>query len=344
MPSLSPSNSLYLSDESTISRMTIMMTRIPLLLLLASFMAGPIHAQTFVDVSAVKDNTLYEDPDGNLSNGAGQHFFAGMTARSEIRRGLVAFDLSSVPAGVTVDSVQIHLQMNKSLGTTHHVHLHRVTRDWGEGSSDSGGQEGGGTTPEAGDATWLHAIQPGTPWTRQGGDFQSLESAAIPISTTGTAIWYSTSFLVDDVNHWLTTPAENFGWLVMGDELVDSSAMRFSSRENPTASHHPILRIYYSGTATFVEDSTQPRTFEVAPAWPNPFTSSVSLRITTDRNESVTVELVDLQGRAVSTASYRVSAGTATIRIDGADLLPGLYLARITGSAGTRSTPLVRIR
>ena len=39
-----------------------------------------------------KDNTLYEDGAGSLSNGQGAYFFAGKTVSNSLRRGLIAFD------------------------------------------------------------------------------------------------------------------------------------------------------------------------------------------------------------------------------------------------------------
>lgn len=40
-----------------------------------------------VMLDASKDNTLYEDVTGSISNGAGEYFFAGATAIGGIRRG-----------------------------------------------------------------------------------------------------------------------------------------------------------------------------------------------------------------------------------------------------------------
>ena len=52
---------------------------------LAVLAAGRTHADTVVigGTEDVRDNTLYEDPDGSLSNGQGSYFFAGQTAQEE---------------------------------------------------------------------------------------------------------------------------------------------------------------------------------------------------------------------------------------------------------------------
>ena len=59
--------------------------------------------------------TIYEDMNGALSNGSGAFLFAGVNGSiggNRIMRALIAFDLSSIPAGSTIDSVS--LLMNQS--------------------------------------------------------------------------------------------------------------------------------------------------------------------------------------------------------------------------------------
>ena len=76
--------------------------------------AGLVQAQeTSVQITASKDNTLYESPSGN-SNGSGTHFFVGKTNGGSIRRGLVAFDLSEIAQGATISSVTLTLNMSKT--------------------------------------------------------------------------------------------------------------------------------------------------------------------------------------------------------------------------------------
>ncbi|MDA0379132.1 MAG: DNRLRE domain-containing protein [Bacteroidetes bacterium] len=214
------------------------------LLLVIALLTIPATAQSTVDIQASKDNTLYQDSAGELSNGAGESLFAGLTIRSEVRRALVAFDLSAIPAGVRVDSVQVSLTMTKSLGSLQSFLLHRVTQAWGEGASNAGGQEGSGTAAAAGDATWTQAIRPSTTWTAPGGDFVRTASASRTIQATGEAVWFSTPALVADVSGWLADPSRNFGWIVLGNENVSGSAMRFASRQHASTSQRPLLRVF----------------------------------------------------------------------------------------------------
>jgi hypothetical protein len=46
-------------------------------LILTVFLLRDAFAQSVVQLTPMKDNTLYENSNGSLSNGAGDHFFAG---------------------------------------------------------------------------------------------------------------------------------------------------------------------------------------------------------------------------------------------------------------------------
>jgi hypothetical protein len=59
------------------------------LLLLVCHING-INAQSPVTIVADRDNSIYSES-GTASNGAGQHFFTGATAASNLRRSLISF-------------------------------------------------------------------------------------------------------------------------------------------------------------------------------------------------------------------------------------------------------------
>ena len=111
---------------------------------------------TRIKLNPIKDNTLYESPEGSVSNGAGGHLFSGRNNEGDIRRALVAFDVAgSIPPGATIMSVSLQLRMSRTAGGPERVSLHKVLADWGQGSSDADGNEGGGTESTGGDATWV---------------------------------------------------------------------------------------------------------------------------------------------------------------------------------------------
>ena len=198
-----------------------------------------------------KDNTLYESGDGSLSNGGGAHFFAGATGGFSIRRGLIAFDIASaIPAGATIGSATLKLEVSKTASRdTHDVFLHRVLADWGEGTviaTGGGGGEGGGGPSAQGDVTWLHRFYDTDSWDTPGGDFAAEASASTPVSLTGSYTWESTVQLVQDVQSWVDNPQSNFGWILVGNELKEQTAKRFDSRENGTPARRPLLTITFT--------------------------------------------------------------------------------------------------
>ncbi|MCV6636197.1 PQQ-dependent sugar dehydrogenase [Candidatus Albibeggiatoa sp. nov. NOAA] len=199
-----------------------------------------------ITLNPLKDNTLYENASGNISNGGGEFIFAGTTARgSSKRRAVLAFDVTSqIPAGATIESVSLTLQMSKSRsGNATSVNLHRLTQDWGESDSNASGEEGSGTAAASNDATWTHGFFEQTAWTTTGGDFIDVASANTSVAGNGSYTWASTPNLVTDVQSWLDNPSQNFGWILIGDEASAATAKRFNSREN--TSSPPQLNITY---------------------------------------------------------------------------------------------------
>jgi hypothetical protein len=198
-------------------------------------------------VGAARDNTLYQSADGSLSNGAGQYVFAGNNNLRQARRVLLQFDLAAagVPATATVDSVSLTLSMSRSeFGGTQGVALHRVTASWGEGGSHAPGEEGMGAPPASGDATWIHRFFGGERWAQPGGAFAASPSATIPVGQEGVYTWRA-SGMVADVQSWVQQPANNFGWILIGDESAPRTAKRFDSRTNVTPQARPSLTVHY---------------------------------------------------------------------------------------------------
>jgi hypothetical protein len=221
------------------------------LLVLFAVVWAPVSLQAQCDageilVPADRDNTLYEEAAGALSNGAGSHFFVGRVAPPQMqlaRRGLIHFDVAGVlpPDGTVLASVRLVLNMSRTTAFDEIVSLHSALADWGEGGSVAPGQEGGGAPSQAGDATWIHTFFDTTLWTSAGGDFVSGASAAVEIEDVGVYSWGSTPEMVADVQGWIDDPSSNFGWMLIGNENSASTAKRFDSRENQDPSVNPAL-------------------------------------------------------------------------------------------------------
>src|SRR5438034_1584521 len=122
-------------------------TEFPLILAVILAGIGPsLAVADIVNINPSKDNTLYEYvvADGDRSNALGNHFFTGETAMSELRRGVLAFDITgNVPAGSTITGVTLSMHVSRVPNSTARiVELHRLLAAWGEGTSQASGEEG----------------------------------------------------------------------------------------------------------------------------------------------------------------------------------------------------------
>jgi hypothetical protein len=196
-------------------------------------------------LTAARDNTLYETALGELSNGAGEYFFVGRTGSGQLRRGLIGFDITAtLPPGATVTSASLTLHVSRTVVGPESIGVHNVLAEWGESTSNSNVQGGGGGAPSApGDATWIHTFFDTSLWVSPGGDFRAASSAAEPVDDIGFYTW-SGAQMAADVQAWLDDPTKNFGWVLIGPENVNSTK-RFGTRENRTDMFRPRLTVRY---------------------------------------------------------------------------------------------------
>jgi len=207
---------------------------------------NPKGTMTSVTLTSIKDTTLYKDATGALSNGAGQHMFAGTKGAGHSVRGLVTFDVAGkVPAGLTPTAVKLRLNLSAaSLNSAQTIGLHRLHADWGEGSTVASGGGGGGGPATKDGATWLHTFFPDKFWSRPGGDFEAISSASTEVQGLRAYEWGSTDQMVADVRMWLDNPSSNQGWLLMCNDNA-TSVKRFDTRENSSEANRPKLTLTF---------------------------------------------------------------------------------------------------
>ncbi|QDV05551.1 hypothetical protein Poly30_10490 [Planctomycetes bacterium Poly30] len=223
------------------------LARFPLVALLA--FSPWASAQTQVTLSAVQDNTLYQNFSGALSNGMGRSFFAGRNADGLRRRALVEFDITGgVPAGSTILGVRLELECTAvpQVVTPAQQSLHRVLASWGEGVSIAGGPGGTGSGSRPDDATWRHRFFPDVEWSERGGDFDPAPLASQIIDQEG-PVFFEGAGLTALVQEWLESPISNHGLMLKDDLELDQSARRYASRETSTPAWAPRLIIDFTG-------------------------------------------------------------------------------------------------
>jgi len=212
--------------------------------LVALALSSRAYADTVV-IAPAKDNTIYSE-NGALSDGQGQHLFAGKTNNSSERRALIKFDVAaSIPAGSTVTAVTLTLRLDKTQTATIPIALSRIAADWGEAGSLASGEEGGGGSAAPNDATWTDRLYPSTTWTTAGGD-AAAASAQTSIATALTDYTWSSAAMVADVQTWLDTPASNHGWLVTAPGAMASQVKRFASRQSTDTAGRPRLSVTFT--------------------------------------------------------------------------------------------------
>jgi hypothetical protein len=207
-----------------------------------------------VTVSPIKDTTIVQNNPDNSAGGQNQ-MYAGTNTGASPRRGLVEFDLSSLPAGITITEVTLTMRLTTVAGGgmaggggSPTIGLHELTREWGEGNRTVG--QGQGEAALNGDATWNAALHGTQSWATPGGDFDATASSSLTIVGTTTGVdytWPSTPALVADVAGWYQDPTANHGWLLKNaDESAAQTFRAFATREADTA-------------ASIADDSFDPR-------------------------------------------------------------------------------------
>lgn len=203
--------------------------------------AGSLFAE-HVQLKPVADTFIAEAfPDKNFG---GMLFLnCGTTQTFTTNRGLMKFDIARViPAGAKIVSVML---TNEVVGqpdepwNTANCGLHRLLRDWGEGDNTASkpSQAAAAGTNEA---CWTHRFAFTTnTWGQPGGqpgvDYVEVPSVTEFIYDAGLFyVFGPTMQMVADVQHWLDSPADDFGWmLIEQSETTDWTARRYGSREDP---------------------------------------------------------------------------------------------------------------
>jgi hypothetical protein len=255
-------------------------------------------------VTPTKDNSIFSEGN-NLSDGAGLFFYVGRTNNSaavQVRRALIRFDVSSVPANAQIQSVKLTLTTLKAAGnntTPHNFTLHKLLNNWGEGTSSGLGNGSPATTK---DATWQNTFYPSSNWIINGGDFVNTASAATVGILNELTEWSSIQAgniqMLNDVNAWVADVNTNFGWLIKGEESVRGSAKAFASREGLSV-YPRTLTIYYS-----------------LPAVEKAYINEVNPR-------KQWVEIFNPNQPSINLSNYYLANGTSTVQLNNSLILNG---------------------
>jgi spore coat protein A len=216
-----------------------------------------------VTLPASQDNTIYSESDSSF--GAGPCLQVGRPTQTRgsqplIRRALIQFDLTSIPPGSKIVSARLNLFRYTPGGPGNRLRVYRLLQDWGEGSSGASDSCSPpprvfGRTPTDSSSTWNYRFFGyGTVWgdagsPAPGGTFQSTYSDSEIVNTWEQDVGLASSGLTSDVADWVRDPASNHGWILLGEEEILGTGMRFGSRQNPIPSQAPSLTVSFTPQA-----------------------------------------------------------------------------------------------
>jgi hypothetical protein len=274
-----------------------------------------------VELGASIDNTIFKGL--VLSNGLGEYFFAGTTKDNVTKRALVMFDLiESVPEGVTVDSAILVLHPTKVKPGSTSINVHMLTTEWGEGTSKAEDGDGKGAIATANDATWEFAKFNTHPWIKTGGDYALDESATSTVST-GNDAEFSSILITANVNFWLANPSNNYGWILIGDELSTSTSAKFGSRDNIDPLLWPILKLYYQGSTSINQLAHSNSDLTVYQG------ANMDEIIVSNNGDPVSsfMEVYSVTGTKVYSSQFQISQGENTVNVGIQEA--GIYIYQI---------------
>ena len=284
---------------------------------------------TTVDFSASMDTYINQDHPSN-NYGTDNDLDVRSQSGSKNKRTLVAFDLSSLPAGITIQSAILKLYVNNAPPGTRNYEAHRITASWTEGGAN---------------------------WNNSASAFDAAATATTSISSNGTSTWDVTT----DVSAFYAGSFSNYGWLIKDANEDNSSAkeITFTSRDDGSHStQHPVLEVVYTlpppttGTLVVIKNvvndnggtaTSSDFTINVNSSSSTPSTfsgSSLGTNVTVDPG-SYSVSEVPVSGYAMSTStdcSGTIAAGeTKTCTITNDDIAPQLTVIKdvVNDNSGT---------
>lgn len=174
---------------------------------------------------------------------------------------LIWFDVSSLPTNTVIGEAILELYMTSTRNGTNEksVAAHRLLKEWAEGTGT--GIDGRAATQNEVCGQWTGM---GETWAKFGADEPGedfAEEANDTIQIAGDiGKWYEWD-ITKMCQYWINHTNENFGAILLEPRphAQTLGTKVFATRENATASNHPILRI----TATLAVDSK----FKVTSTW-----------------------------------------------------------------------------
>ena len=149
------------------------------------------------------------------------------------QRPVLRFPLDKIPANATIQLARLELrQWNANVPGE--ITVHRLTRDWVEGTRNGGGIADG--------ATW-ETHDGASSWSQPGGEYDPTVYSARYVTSGGVGGWDQWD-ITDLVQEWVSGTIPNYGLLLLGDGTV--SNVKWASRDTNNPPDAPKLTIVYA--------------------------------------------------------------------------------------------------
>jgi hypothetical protein len=286
---------------------TIGKKKITLLLMSVTF-CYVLNAQTTIilqpDGSHGKD--AYIDSRSNNNNYGSHPDFAAISwtngGTGVDVRGLIDFDFSSIPAGVTINSASLSLYSYDSPANGTHLTLSgsnesvlsRVTAFWDEYS-----------------VTW--SSQPSTTTQNQ---------VFLPASTDSIQDYLNIN-VTNLVQDMINDPNNSHGFLLKLATEEYYRRMIFASSDNPDPKLHPKLEICYSKSSSISERSNANMGLNI---FPNPTSGYITVDVSSISSKLSSIEIISSTGQIIERTTNIESA----VVIDLSDYSKGIYFVKAT--------------
>jgi hypothetical protein len=175
-----------------------------------------------------------------------------------VTRGLVKWDLSSIPSGARIVQAEGRLWRTLYNGNAAYFATHLLTRDFDE------------------TANWLNAST-GVPWTNIGGDAVANAIQVVGLVPTINSVWVDFN-LTSQVQGWQANPASNKGILIRQVQEPNKACVgngegaTFVSSEGDEPSVQPRLHVRYTDTSVTYYAAATPTRFNAGETSTTPVT------------------------------------------------------------------------
>lgn len=178
-------------------------------------------------------DTYLQQGSPTINHGTEVFLAVGFYPADDIQRSLVQFDLSTIPAGATIESATLDLTLDGNFTTVAYTtYIYQVLVPWTE--------LGATWDTEDGTTAWNSPGCGGI-----GTDRKSVASGSVGVDASTVGI-VSIPLSVSDIQSWVDGSLTNNGIIIVASDETDQTMIRWDSTQNGIQANDPSLVVTYS--------------------------------------------------------------------------------------------------